>query len=108
MTQASVTNALEHLPLQDASHDIWDSKYRLKDSENNPIDQSLEDTYLRLAKALSEVEPIDKVYWHEQFFWALKNGAIPAGRIVSNAGAAAYKPATSTINCMETEQCLAG
>ncbi|MBT8450159.1 MAG: adenosylcobalamin-dependent ribonucleoside-diphosphate reductase [Gammaproteobacteria bacterium] len=99
MTHVSASNALELLPLQDASYDIWDSKYRLKESAEKPVDQSLEDTYLRLAKALSDVEPIDKVYWHEQFYWALRNGAIPAGRIVSNAGAEAYKPATSTINC---------
>lgn len=30
---------------------------------------------------------------------ALENGAIPAGRILSNAGAEAYKPAVSLINC---------
>ncbi|MBT7965051.1 MAG: adenosylcobalamin-dependent ribonucleoside-diphosphate reductase, partial [Porticoccaceae bacterium] len=35
----------------------------------------------------------------ERFVWALQHGAIPAGRIISNAGARAYKPATSTINC---------
>jgi ribonucleoside-diphosphate reductase alpha chain len=38
-------------------------------------------------------------YWYERFVWALDNGALPAGRIISNAGAQAYKPATSTINC---------
>ena len=31
--------------------------------------------------------------------WALRRGAIPAGRITSNAGALEHKPATSTINC---------
>jgi ribonucleoside-diphosphate reductase alpha chain len=35
----------------------------------------------------------------ERFTWALRRGAIPAGRIISNAGAQAHKPATSTINC---------
>jgi ribonucleoside-diphosphate reductase alpha chain len=35
----------------------------------------------------------------KDFIWALQNGAIPAGRITSNAGAEAHKPATSTINC---------
>ena len=34
-----------------------------------------------------------------KFRWALENGAIPAGRILSNAGADAYKPAVSLINC---------
>ena len=31
--------------------------------------------------------------------WALDHGALPAGRIISNAGAGDHKPATSTINC---------
>jgi ribonucleoside-diphosphate reductase alpha chain len=55
---------------------------------------------MRVAKALSDVESKDKrKEWQEKFVWALKHGAIPAGRIISNAGAQAYKPATSTINC---------
>jgi ribonucleoside-diphosphate reductase alpha chain len=33
------------------------------------------------------------------FVWALRKGAIPAGRVTSNAGALEHKPATSTINC---------
>ncbi|MDH3532421.1 MAG: adenosylcobalamin-dependent ribonucleoside-diphosphate reductase, partial [Gammaproteobacteria bacterium] len=37
--------------------------------------------------------------FYEEFLWALRSGAIPAGRIVSNAGAREHKPATSTINC---------
>ena len=37
--------------------------------------------------------------WYERFLWALRRGAIPAGRITSNAGALEHKPATSTINC---------
>jgi ribonucleoside-diphosphate reductase alpha chain len=37
--------------------------------------------------------------WYERFLWALRRGAIPAGRITSNAGAQEHKPATSTINC---------
>lgn len=86
------------MELQPASRDIWDKKYRLKDKDGNPIDHTIEDTYLRVASALSEMEE-DKEYWFEQFLWALRNGAIPAGRILSNAGAGEYKPATSTINC---------
>ncbi len=37
--------------------------------------------------------------WYERFLWALRQGAIPAGRVTSNAGAWEHKPATSTINC---------
>jgi len=45
------------------------------------------------------VTPEKQDHWYEQFVWALRHGAIPAGRIISNAGALEHKPATSTINC---------
>ena len=62
---------------------------------------TLTDLGREVAKALSEVEQTDegRNYWNDRFIWALENGALPAGRIISNAGAQAYKPATSTINC---------
>jgi ribonucleoside-diphosphate reductase alpha chain len=87
------------LQLQPASSDIWDKKYRLKDKQGNAVDQSLHETYSRIAKALANVEPKQKRHWQKEFLWALENGAIPAGRIISNAGAGDHKPATSTINC---------
>jgi ribonucleoside-diphosphate reductase alpha chain len=91
---------LADLPLQEASLNIWDTKYRLKTKSGDAVDASIDATYARVAKALAEVEPADKQqYWYERFVWALQRGAIPAGRIMSNAGAEAHKPATSTINC---------
>jgi len=93
--------SVEDIPLQAASTDIWDKKYRLKKKNGEVIDRTIDETYQRVAKALAEVEESDakKAEWREKFLWALRHGAIPAGRIVSNAGAQAYKPATSTINC---------
>ena len=89
------------IPLQPASYDIWDKKYRLKTKTGEPVDQSIEDTYRRIARALAEVEPAaeQREHWYGRFLWALQHGAIPAGRVTSNAGAQAHKPATSTINC---------
>ncbi|MDQ7011500.1 MAG: adenosylcobalamin-dependent ribonucleoside-diphosphate reductase [Mariprofundaceae bacterium] len=88
------------IPLQPASLDIWDKKYRLKDKSGNPVDADIEATYQRVAKALAEVEePGKREFWFNRFTWALQHGAIPAGRIISNAGAEEHKPATSTINC---------
>jgi ribonucleoside-diphosphate reductase, adenosylcobalamin-dependent len=96
----SINNEKHAKPkLQAASADIWDKKYRLKDAHGTPVDNDIKGTYARVAKALAEQEPKRKKYWEEQFLWALENGAIPAGRIISNAGASQYKPATSTINC---------
>ncbi len=97
----SVSTGVADIPLQDASMDIWDKKYRLKRKDGVAVDETIDDTYQRVARALSEVEvtPEKQAYWKEQFVWALRHGAIPAGRITSNAGALEHKPATSTINC---------
>ncbi|MGL6605496.1 adenosylcobalamin-dependent ribonucleoside-diphosphate reductase [Aeromonas hydrophila] len=86
------------IPLQDTSFEIWDSKYRLKSKDGVPIDGTIDETYQRVALALAGQES-EPDAWYEPFLWALRNGAIPAGRITSNAGAFEHKPATSTINC---------
>ncbi len=89
------------VPMQPASWDIWDQKYRLKAKDGRPIDETIDGTCQRVARAVAEVEatPELRECWYEKFLWALRHGAIPAGRIVSNAGAWDHKPATSTINC---------
>ena len=88
------------IEFQDASLDIWDKKYRLKSKHGQIIDETMDDTYRRVARALADVETEDKrEEYYESFLWALRHGAIPAGRIISNAGAQEHKPATSTINC---------
>ena len=97
----AVPNAPSDIPLQEASLDIWQTKYRLKSKVGEPIDQNIDDTYHRVARALAEIEetPELQARWEKEFLWALRHGAIPAGRITSNAGAREHKPATSTINC---------
>jgi ribonucleoside-diphosphate reductase alpha chain len=97
----AVSVKVSDIPYQPASLDIWDKKYRLKAKNGDIIDADLDDTYKRVARALADVEatPELREHWHDEFLWALRHGAIPAGRITSNAGALAYKPATSTINC---------
>ncbi|HLU12326.1 MAG TPA: ribonucleotide reductase N-terminal alpha domain-containing protein, partial [Arenimonas sp.] len=99
--EAVKKNAAREIEMQPASYDIWDKKYRLKTKRGEPVDATIDDTYKRVAKALSEAEPTaeKQKYWYERFLWALRRGAIPAGRITSNAGALEHKPATSTINC---------
>jgi len=88
------------IPYQEASIDIWDKKYRLTAKDGTPIDRTMDDTYKRVARALADVEQEEvREHWYEQFLWALRRGAIPAGRVTSNAGAQEHKPATSTINC---------
>ncbi|MBF6648472.1 adenosylcobalamin-dependent ribonucleoside-diphosphate reductase [Methylobacter sp. BlB1] len=96
-----VANAVTEIPFQDASIDIWDTKYRLKTKEGVAIDATMDETYQRVAKALSEAEKgkAKQEQYYKEFLWALRQGVIPAGRIISNAGALEHKPATSTINC---------
>jgi len=95
------SEALSDIPLQAASIDIWDKKYRLKTGDGDPLDREVDDTFKRIARTLAQVEPSKELreHWYERFLWALRHGAIPAGRIVANAGAQAHKPSTSTINC---------
>src|ERR1700755_1342702 len=92
--------SVDEISFQEASLDIWDKKYRLTAKDGAPIDKTMDDTYKRVARALADVEQEDaRDHWYERFLWALRRGAIPAGRVTSNAGALEHKPATSTINC---------
>lgn len=90
--------------IQPACLESYQKKYQLKDNDGIPVDKNITDTYMRVARSLASLEELscDESYsvpWYEKFFWALENGAIPAGRIVSNAGAMDHKRNTSTINC---------
>ena len=95
------TGSETKIPFQSASLDIWNQKYRLKHKDGTAIDNEINDTYIRIARTLADLEQGEEKcnYWYEKFLWALQNGAIPAGRIISNAGANQFKPHTSTINC---------
>ena len=97
----TATETAFEIPLQPASADIWQRKYRLVSAGGEAIDKTIDDTYARVARALAEIEttPEKQQEWYDKFLWALQHGAVPAGRIISNAGARQHKPATSTINC---------
>ena len=96
----TVATSVADIPLQAASQDIWETKYRLKTKDGAAVDETIDSTYQRVARALADVEatPELRELWHKEFLWALRHGAIPAGRITSNAGAQEHNPATSTIN----------
>lgn len=96
----AVPKSVSEIEFQDTSLDIWENKYCLKTKQGERVDADMDATYQRVAKSLAEVEPKAKrKQWEEKFLWALRHGVIPAGRIISNAGAQEHKPATSTINC---------
>ena len=95
-----IPKVVGEIPFQKASTDIWDKKYRLKTKDGSTIDETIDDTYKRVARAIADVEaPAVREPWFDRFVWALRRGAIPAGRIMSNAGARQHKPSTSTIKC---------
>jgi ribonucleoside-diphosphate reductase alpha chain len=77
-----------HLPLPPISEHIWDSKYRLKASDGTPLDQTLDDTWRRVARAAASAEAADlRDHWQERFFNAMSDLAfLPAGRIIAGAG----------------------
>jgi ribonucleoside-diphosphate reductase alpha chain len=93
-------HTVTEIEFQTASLDIWDAKYRLTAKDGTPVDATIDETYQRVARALVSVEMESRrEEFYDEFLWALRSGAIPAGRIMSNAGALEHKPATSTINC---------
>ncbi|NCX69247.1 MAG: adenosylcobalamin-dependent ribonucleoside-diphosphate reductase [Rhodobacteraceae bacterium] len=68
------------------SQQIWDMKYRLKDQNGTFLEQTVQDTWRRIAKALSEVEAEPKK-WETIFYNALTDFKfLPAGRITAGSG----------------------
>lgn len=51
----SLANPTE-IAYQSTSMDIWESKYCLKNKQGNRVDLSMDDTFKRVAKALSDLE----------------------------------------------------
>lgn len=96
----AITSNVNQIKFQETSLDIWENKYCLKSKQGELVDHNMDETYQRVARALADVEDEEnREKWYEKFLWALRQGVIPAGRIISNAGAQEHKPATSTINC---------
>ncbi|WP_341915261.1 adenosylcobalamin-dependent ribonucleoside-diphosphate reductase [Ferrovibrio terrae] len=75
-------------PIAPISQQIWDMKYRLKGPDGAPVDQTIPDTWHRIAQALAQAET-DPAAHTPGFFEALQDFRfLPAGRIVAGAGTA--------------------
>jgi ribonucleoside-diphosphate reductase alpha chain len=72
----------------EVSRQIWDAKYRLKQPDGTPLDQTLPDTWARVARAAASVERRSRRERHETAFAeAMSDFAfLPAGRILAGAG----------------------
>src|SRR5258707_15164707 len=70
------------------SEQIWEMKYRLKGADGAPVDQTIADTWTRVAKAAAKAEPKPaRQLWATRFADAMADYAfLPAGRILAGAG----------------------
>ena len=65
---------------------IWDMKYRLKTGDRQVLDETVEDSWRRVARALASVEDKSED-WETVFYDALSDFKfLPAGRILAGAG----------------------
>ena len=70
----------------DISRRIWDTKYRFREL-GEIRDQSVEDTWRRVARALASVEKAGRVEWEQRFYNVLEGFKfLPGGRIQAGAG----------------------
>ena len=70
------------------SQQIWDMKYRLKDQNGAFLEHTVEDTWRRIAVALSKTEANPKK-WESIFYDSLTDFKfLPAGRIIAGSGTA--------------------
>jgi ribonucleoside-diphosphate reductase alpha chain len=74
--------------LDPISQDIWDMKYRFKPACSSGAEQTIEDSWRRVARAIAAAEaPNDQPRWAAAFFGILKDYRfLPAGRILAGAG----------------------
>ena len=72
--------------IADVSRHVWQSKYRFLDDPSGP-EQRIEDTWRRVARALSAVEPTNQRVWEARLLEILKGFKfLSGGRIQAGAG----------------------
>ncbi len=68
------------------SQSIWEMKYRFTEPDGTPLDETVEDSWRRVARSLASVEK-DPAAWEDRFYHALEDFKfLPAGRILAGAG----------------------
>ena len=70
----------------DISRHIWDSRYRWRE-QGETRDQTIEDSWRRVAHALASIEISRRAEWEQRFYDALEGFRfLPGGRIQAGAG----------------------
>jgi ribonucleoside-diphosphate reductase alpha chain len=67
---------------------VFFDRYAVKDETGKPVEQTPEEMWRRISKAVAQVEPKDKRnYWEEKFYTSMQDFVfVPGGRILSGAG----------------------
>ncbi len=70
------------------SESIWKLKYQFSDPDGTPVDNSIQDSWRRVARALASVERENmRSHWESRFYDAMEGFKfLPAGRIFAGAG----------------------
>lgn len=72
--------------MSDISRRIWEMKYRFTDAKSDTAEQSVEDTWRRVAAALAVPEK-ESAVWRGRFYDAMEDFRfLPAGRLLAGAG----------------------
>ena len=83
-------------PLTPIAQEIWEMKYRFRTPGGEPEEQTIEDSWRRVAAALAEPEA-DRRRWTRAFYNAMEDFRfLPAGRILAGAGT---RRAVTLFNC---------
>ena len=78
-------NSQKEVPMQSVSLDIWDKKYRLKTKQGDHVDQNMDDSYSRVARALADVEEENKRLVSDfESTKNLLNAMVNAGELTKN------------------------
>lgn len=79
------------------SEKIWENKYRYH-HQGKMVDQTIEDTWVRVAKAVAKAEkPSEAARWQQEFYDILSSFRfLPGGRILAGAGT---KNTVTLFNC---------
>jgi len=72
--------------MDEIAQHVWQTKYRFKD-DGHLGDQTIDETWRRVARAIAAAEPRDREWWQDKFFEILKGYKfLPGGRILAGAG----------------------
>lgn len=72
--------------ITEVSRHIWNTRYRFV-SDRSRAESSIQDSWCRIARAISAVEPREQKVWEQRFLAFLANFSfLPAGRIQAGAG----------------------